>query len=455
MGVAPFLAILVTIATGWMVIKRFQTHIVLFAAGLILTSIAILCGKTSILPKGVPSTGLVWFDMVDLLRVVSTRQITNIGLIIMSAGGFAKYMETIGASGALVSVSIAPLKKLKSPYLVLSLCYLLGQCISPVVPSHGGLSMLLLTTIYPVLSALGLSPAAAAAAIFCSGSIGMGPGTGTAIFAARIAGVEPIVYFVKYQIPIAACIMATIAILNVFVQSYFDRKNDDVYENATVGSAENMPIGPKFYAFMPVLPIVLLCVFSKLGYEKIQLTTVTALFLSWIVGAIVELIRLRDARKVFKDAMSMIKAMGTVFGSIVALIIAAEIFATGLRLTGLIDLVLKGAQAGGFGVTAMSGLLSGLIALVTFLTGSGVGAMTSFGSLATDVAAGLGGDVTQLVSSMQFTANLARCLSPVAGATIIVASAVGITPVAIIRRTIVPITAAWIVMMIGNYFLFN
>ena len=453
--IACLLAVIVTTVAGFMVVKRYPTVIVLLAAGLIMIGIAVVCGAENILPKNAKSTGLIWFDIVDLLRLAAVKQVAGIGMIIMVAGGFAKYMEAIGASGALVQACISPLKAMKSPYLVLSLCYVLGAAMCPVVPSHGGLAMLLLTTMFPILTKLGVSRAGAAAAIFCAGTIGMGPGTGTALFAAKIANIEPIIYFVHYQLPVAIPMIATIATLNFFVQRYYDRKNDDVYENSVFDRGKLMPVGPAYYAFMPILPIALLCVFSKLGYQEIQLTTVTALFLSWIVGIVVELVRLRDVKKVFGDAMAMIKGMGSLFSTIVALIIAAQIFATGIKLCGVVDLLLKGANAGGFGVTGMSGVLSGLIAVVTVLTGSGVGALTSLGSIATDVANGLGGSVTQLISSMQFTAGLARGISPVAGATIVVAAAAGITPLAIIRRTAVPMLGGWIVMMVGNYLLLN
>lgn len=453
--IASLLAVVVTVIAGWMVIKRYPTVIVLFAAGLVMIAIAILCGTTEILPKNAKSTGLVWFDMVDIIRLSSVRQTAGIGMIIMVAGGFAKYMETIGASGALVDVCISPLKALKSPYLVLALCYVLGAAMAPVVPSHGGMAMLLLTTMYPILTKLGVSKAGAAAAIFCSGTIGMGPGTGTALFAAKVANIEPIIYFVHYQLPVAIPMIITIAVLNLIVQRYYDRKNDDVYENSVFATDKILKVGPASYAFLPVLPIALLCIFSKMGYQSIQLTTVTALFLSWIIGIIVELIRVRDVYKVFSDAMAMIKGMGALFSTIVALIIGAEVFATGIKLCGLITLLLQGAHAGGLGVTGMSAVLSGLIAIVAALTGSGVGALTSLGSIATDVAHGLGGDVTQLISSMQFTAGLARGISPVAGATIVVAAAAGITPIAIIRRTVIPMVGGWIVMMIGNYLLLN
>lgn len=145
------LAAVVVFIAGWAVIKRYPTVIVLFAAGLIMIGLAIMFGADSILPKNAKTTGLIWFDAIDIIRLAAIKQVAGIGMIIMVAGGFAKYMETIGASGALVHACISPLKALHSPYIVLGLCYLVGAAMVPVVPSHGGMAMLLLTTMYPIL----------------------------------------------------------------------------------------------------------------------------------------------------------------------------------------------------------------------------------------------------------------------------------------------------------------
>lgn len=150
------LAAVVVFIAGWAVIKRYPTVIVLFAAGLIMIGLAILFGADSILPKNAKTTGLIWFDAIDIIRLAAIKQVAGIGMIIMVAGGFAKYMETIGASGALVHACISPLKALHSPYIVLGLCYLVGAAMVPVVPSHGGMAMLLLTTMYPILLNLGV-----------------------------------------------------------------------------------------------------------------------------------------------------------------------------------------------------------------------------------------------------------------------------------------------------------
>lgn len=146
--------------------------------------------------------------------------------------------------------------------------------------------------------------------------------------------------------------------------------------------------------------------------------------------------------------------MGKMFTGIVALIICAEFFATGLRVSGLIDLLINSAQGVGAGMNFMTVILSAIVGIVTFLTGSGVGAYSSFATLAPDVAAGLGGAVTALVTPMQFASGLIRAMSPVAGVIIAVAGAAGVTPMAIVRRNAVPMLIGMAVTLIVNAVVF-
>lgn len=453
MGFAPYASILVTLATGWLLVKKYQTHMVLFSSGLVMLLLSFWAGVTVFLPKGTPSTGFALFDMVDLIRVISMQQTSGTGLIIMAAGGFAAYMTQIGASDALVRVATLPLKKLSRPYLVLALSYLISQMTYMVIPSAAGLAMLLMVAVYPILVGVGVTRAAAAAVIGTSAGLSMGPASGTSLLAAKTAGMEPIVYLVKNQLPVAIPTLIVVAMAHILVQAWFDRKNDDEYDaSAEVKSVESKN-SPTWYALLPVMPIVLLIVFSKLGYDKIQLNTITALFLVWLVGVFIELVRLRDVTKVFKDAMSMFKSMGTMFATIVSLIIAAEVFAAGLKTSGLIDMALNAARGGGLGLTSMTVVLTGIVGLITFLTGSGVGAYSSFASLATTVAPALGGTVEQLVTPMQFAAGMFRAMSPVAGVIIVVAGAAGLSPMAIVRRTALPMLIGAVVMMTANFIL--
>ena len=55
---------------------------------------------------------------------------------------------------------------------------------------------------------------------------------------------------------------------------------------------------------------------------------------------------------------------------------------------------------------------------------------------------------------MQIASGIFRAMSPVAGVVIAVAGAVGITPMALVRRTTIPMLVAFIVTMLSNWLFF-
>lgn len=451
----PWVAVIVTIIAGWALLKRYQTHLVLLFAGLVILVCVALVGDASFLPKGVKPSGFWLFDIFATFKSIATKQSSGIGFLIMTAGGFAAYMDRIGAAKALVDIAVKPLAKLRAPYVVLAAGYLVGQILVMVIPSAAGLAMLLLVALFPILKAVGTSPAAAAAVIGTSAGMTFTPTAGTANLAAKVAGLDPIIYLVQYQLPLAVPTLIVCCIAHYFVQRWYDKKNDDVYAEAAAVKAVDAPKVSKWYAIFPVLPIALLIIFSKLVVASVKLDTIAALFMVWTGVVIIEIIRLRDVKKIFKDAMAMFQSMGKMFAGIVALIICAEFFATGLQTSGLIDALIKSAQGVGAGMGAMTVLLTGIVSVVTFLTGSGVGAYSSFATLAPDVAAGLGGSVEALVTPMQFASGMLRAMSPVAGVIIAVAGAAGVSPVAIVRRTWIPMVLGLLTTLIVNQILFG
>ncbi len=425
-SVLPLIAVIVTVIAGWALIKRVQTHMVLLFAGLAILICVALAG-VGFLPKGVKPSGFWLFDIFATLKSIATKQSSGIGFLIMTAGGFAAYMDRIGAAKALVTV----------------------------IPSAAGLAMLLLVALFPILKAVGVSAAAAAAVIGTSAGMTFAPTAGTASLAAKVGGLDPIIYLVQYQLPLAIPTLIVAAIAHYFVQRYYDKKGDDQVAEVVEVKKVDVPVVPKWYAFFPVLPIALLIIFSKLVVSSIKLDTVAALFMVWVLVVIVEWIRLRDVKKIFKDGMAMFQAMGKMFTGIVALIICAEFFATGLKTSGLIDVIINSANGVGAGMGVMTVILTAIVSLVTFLTGSGVGAYSSFASLAPDVAAGFGGSVEALVTPMQFASGMIRAMSPVAGVIIAVAGAAGVSPMAIVRRTWIPMTLGLITTLIFNQIFFG
>ena len=439
-------AVVGIIVAGYLMVKGYKPAVVLMLAGFVLAAISIIF-RSGLSPlTSDKSSGSRWFDIAGMFEEVAGSQLTSVGLIIMAAGGFSAYMNKIGATRALVKVVSAPVARINHPYVLLIFSYLLGQALFMVIPSAAGLAILLIVLLLPILKAANVTPAAAAAVIATSSALPMGPATGTTVLAAKTVGLSPVVYFVENQLIVALPTMVAVAIAHYFVQRHYDRKNDDTYTTTTMSPSEDQMEAPKFYSLFLVLPILLLIIFSPIVNHSIELSTVSAFIIVWLVAIVVELIRRRSGKAVLNDSDALFKGMGGMFSSVVSLIIAAQIFAQGLKMTGVIDLMIKGAEKLGAGMTVMAIIFTLIVGVVTFLTGSGVGAFSAFAKLAPDVSKGLGGSAPSLVTPMQFASGLFRSFSPVSGVVIAVSGGAGMSPLAVVRRTIIPMAVGIVVM---------
>lgn len=155
---------------------------------------------------------------------------------------------------------------------------------------------------------------------------------------------------------------------------------------------------------------------------------------------------IRGPQKTLNDAHAFFGGMGKMFTSVVSLIIAAQIFAKGLQSTGLINALISGAQHLGLGIGAMAIIFTLIVGFVTFLTGSGVGPFSAFAKLAPEIAEGVGGQATAIVTPMQFASGLFRSMSPISGVVIAVAGGTNITPLSLVKRTAIPMIIGVIVM---------
>ena len=79
--------------------------------------------------------------------------------------GFASYMTHIGANNVVVKQFSKPLAAIKSPYVLLVAAYIVACLMSLAVSSATGLGVLLMATLFPMMTAMGISRPAAVAVV--------------------------------------------------------------------------------------------------------------------------------------------------------------------------------------------------------------------------------------------------------------------------------------------------
>jgi DcuC family C4-dicarboxylate transporter len=450
------LALVIIAVTVWFIVRRYQTHAVLFLSGFALLSMAYLFSRLGGDPFSgweASPTGWFGFDLFAIVKEGFSSRVATIGLIIMAAGGFARYMSSISASEALVKAAIRPIGHIRNPYLLLALAYGIGQVLNIFVPSAAGLAMLLLVAMYPTLVRLGVRPVAVAAVIGTTACLDLGPASGASNVAATVSGMSPIVYFVRYQLPVALVVIPVVAILHYFWQRHCDRaapRTESEALAAETAQEKSGPPAPAFYAVLPVLPLLLLLVFSPLVVKQIQVDVVTAMLISLFVSMGCEAVHRRSIQVALKGIVHFFEGMGDIFAKVVTLIVAAETFATGVKATGLIESLIHMVETSGTGSFVMIVAVVALIGFTAVLTGSGNAALFSFANMIPGIAGPMGLSTVTMMLPAQLAAGLFRSVSPVAGVIIAVSNAAHVSPFTIVRRTSVPMIGGVLAMLIAH-----
>ncbi len=449
--------ILAGVVTAWlvyMIVKRYTPQPVLLIAGLTLLICAAVLKMGPLLP-GKETTGLIWLDPFEIVKNLMSTRTAGLGMMLMAVGGFARYMEHVGASKALFALVASPLKVISSPYILLVFSFIITQILVLFIPSHAGLGLLLMVTMYPILIRKGVSKLSALAVIGCCQFIDHGPGSGNEILAAATSKIHPATYFVQYQLPITIPVIIAVAITHYVVQRWWDKREGFVAGDAqTVEVKEDTGRPPLIYAVLPVVPLALIMGFSPIFKSRITMDVITAMIISTLISIGFEYVRLRDARVVLGSLQMFFDGMGKIFAVVVSLIVCGEVFANGLMKIGAVDRLISGAHAAGFGVRSMIVAGSLIIAGTAFLMGSGNAAFFSFAALAPKIADHLGVSTVTVLLPMQIMTSFGRTVSPITAAIVAISGIAGVSPFQVVKRTAIPMAVAGVVNIAADFLIF-
>lgn len=445
---------LILVICGYLIAKNYDAKIVLFGAGLLLMFAAVGLGHP-LLPAA-QSSGLSWLDPFVQIKQIFISQMGNVGLTIMVLFGFSSYMSHIGANDVTVMLLTRPLSRIRSPYLLVPVIFLLGNLLSLVVPSAASLAVLLMATLYPVLKASNMSSLTAGAIIATTATIMPSPLGADNVLAAQKLGIPLVEYIVSYHAPISLPTLALMAVVHYFWQKAMDKR-----QQARGGLEEKeeslaVPTGlpPAYYGLFPVLPLVLVLLFG-ICFTHISLGLVEITFVCLLLTIGVELLRKGNIKETSKEFAIFFTGMGTGLAQVVSLIVAASMLVEGLKAIGIIDTLVDSVKhIDGVGSILMF-FFSGTAALIGFISGSGLAVFYSFINIIPEITEKVGVNSVAVALPMQLTANLIRSMSPVAAVIIVIASITGSNPIEIIKRTSVPIISGIICCMTLSYLLFS
>ena len=414
MTITAWIAIAVVIVTVYCLIKRYETRLVLFTAGLFLCLISMK-----------PMMALDQF----------AKSMTNASLIMAICGamGFAFVITHTSCDRHLVSLLAAPLKRLG--IFLIPAATAVTFFVNVAIPSAAGCAAAVGATFIPVMIRAGIRPAAAAAAILMGtyGSI-LSPGMSHNNFVAKISDMG-VMDFIALHTPFSL-IMMGIGLVGITVVSFVLRDNKPTAEEmaayqAKEGGQEITKINP-LKALAPLVPLIIL-VLGNSYVPQLKMGVAQAM----VIGAIFTLaVTWTDPQKFTKE---FFRGMGDGYGSVMGIIIAAGVFAAGLRAAGLIDAFVAALKASNE-LARWGGSLGPFILAV--VTGSGDAATFAFNEAVTPHAAAFGMQVPNLGALALISGSLGRTMSPIAGVVILLSGLAMVQPMQMVKRTAVPMIIA-------------
>jgi len=436
-------------------VRKINPQSILIIGGIVMMSLGVWFDINPVVPSA--PTGNPAFDMVRIVEETFLSNLVRAGFMIATIGGYVAFMNHIQATKALVYIAVKPLSCFKRyPYAAALIAIPIGQLLFITTPSASGLGLLLVASMAPILIELGVSKLTALSVIVAATIFDQGPGSANTAMAARIIGIDAIDYFIRYQLPVVLPTGLVAIALFYLSNRYFDRKDALAGKDGESSAASDVerPDCPLYFAFLPILPLAVLVVFSpivRLLPYTISINTTTAMLFSTFIALILVAISKRSAKIAFMDMSAFWSGMGTVFAGVVTLIVASEIFAKGLISLGFVDSLISYSTDMGLSGRHVAAIFSGVVFSAATLMGSGNAAFFSFGPLLPDIAVRLDIPLETLVLPLQLSASMGRAISPIAAVIVAIAGFSGVKPMDIAKRNTLPMVGALLFLIIANF----
>lgn len=407
------LGCILVLITLFLLIKRYEARMVLVAVGIVMCACA-----------GNPMAALNSFAKGMGSSMISSA---------CSSMGFALVMRFTGCDKHLINFLAKGLTKVH--FLIIPGVVLATFAVNMALPSAAGTAAAAGAIFIPIMMGAGIHPAMAAAAVKCGtyGSM-LNPGLAHNPFVAKIAGVSVMdVIAFHYKANLASLVIAAITIT---VIAYMTHENKDHFAEG-LELEENFKVN-YLYALMPIIPIAILL----LGATKIVPIFKMGVAQAMIIGCILALAVTRtnpaELTKSFFDGM------GKAYADIIGIIISAGVFVAGMNAMGLVK-AFTNAMLNNPAIVKIAASVGPF--LLGLIVGSGDAATFAFNEAITPHAADFGMTPVQMGSMATLGGTLGRTMSPIAGATIIVAGIAGVNPMEIAKRNALPMVLAMVVGM--------
>ena len=408
---------IIVLLTFAAIIKKFETRLVLFLSGVVM---AALSGK--------PMEAVTAFSAA----------MVNSGLVpvICTVMGFAFVMKLTKCDAHLVHLLAGVLGRFR--IILIPGTVIVTFLINIALPSAAGCGAAVGAIMIPTLIGSGINPIMAACAVLAGtwGSV-FNFGSAHVPFIAKLGNTDVMTVVAGHAVPSAIGIVVVAVLLTIIARVL---KEDGSGEASTATAVKiNSDFKVKWYkAVVPIIPLLLLVLGSKQVNLIQEISVPAAMLIGTALGFAVTLTKVDEISKQFFDGM------GSAYGNVIGIIIAAAVFTKGMELIGLTGALIT-AMKSSESIARIAATFGPFI--IAVLGGSGDAATLAFNGAITPHAAQFGFGILPMGSQAFIAGALGRSMSPVAGVAIVCAGLAQVNPMDMAKRNAIPMIVTAIISM--------
>ena len=394
---------IVVLATIYLMVKQYETRLVLFCAGFVLA-----------LAAGDP--------MAPFKAFSHAMQENKLFEAIISVMGFAFVMKLTFCDQHLIQSLVRPLRK-AGPFLIPG-ATLVTFFINTSITSSAGCSAAVGSILSPIMLASGVHPAIAAASIY-AGTYGaiFNPGYAQVALVAEVSKASNMAVASNHFT--AMLVSGLIGAFSLMVVAYLFKENKGYVIPHDRKIPEDFKVNP-LMASVPLVPLILLLLGN---FGIVPAFKQLAISHAMIIGVICAFAVTRvNPQKISKEFWH---GAGDSFGHVFGIIICALVFVAGLKAVGVIQAMTQ-MMITHPEMAKISSAFGPFILGV--MSGSGDAASVAFNRAVTPEAASFGLSAMDMGSTAAIAGALGRSMSPIAGGMVICAGIAGCSPLESAKR---------------------
>jgi DcuC family C4-dicarboxylate transporter len=363
-----------------------------------------------------------------------------------SAVGFAFVLRTTGCDRHLVELLMLPIRRVRP--LLIPGGIAAGYLINTTIVSQAGTASVLGPILLPLLRAGGLDPARSGAVLLLGASMGgelFNPGAVEMRKLAELTGLSgPDLIRRSAGLNLLACSAALLTFWILAIRrarSKAAEPADDLPQPEPAAPAFRVNL---FKAIVPILPLAILLGEPLLGaWSPLRgIEGPPRILAAMLIGIIAA--GIASPGSIRRVVPSFFEGAAYAYHHVISLIVPASTFAEGIRLSGLIAVVIR--RIAGWPDLAMA---TGMIApwCLATISGSGIAPAVAVMEFFVPAARTMGLDPVRLGTVSALGAHFGRTMSPVAAVVMVCSTLAGARPVELIRQVVPPLLVGGVVLI--------